>query len=267
MELLISIIVGLLVMEVYSWLPSLCDKLVEQAVRRVRPKDQDRCREEWSAGLVELPNTLYRLVHAVSIAVEASRLREDSFEFDRLNFSAQLQDIAQQHAEAFRVLADHKADLESLTFEQFDELVGEVKSVAEIGATKGLDFGKLVAVTEAHRRNSVSAYRKAVELRLTDLEHCLGRLSEMSELIDRMTANLNALNVKGKSLTISERDALLIRVDRDLLNAKTMFADSCWGDDETFAEANRLFSEVEKSVRDYSELIGKVVAALTKKNQ
>ena len=57
MELVISVVIGLLIVEVYAWLPKISEWLIERAVQRLRSEDQDRCREEWKAGLDAFPNT------------------------------------------------------------------------------------------------------------------------------------------------------------------------------------------------------------------
>ena len=51
MELVISVVIGILIVEAYAWLPKFSEWLTERAVLRLRSEDQDRCREEWKAGL------------------------------------------------------------------------------------------------------------------------------------------------------------------------------------------------------------------------
>jgi hypothetical protein len=58
MELLISIIVGVLIVEIYAWLPQISSWLIRRAVDRLRAEDKERCREEWNAQLDALPNTV-----------------------------------------------------------------------------------------------------------------------------------------------------------------------------------------------------------------
>jgi hypothetical protein len=61
MELLISILVGLGIMEAYAWLPATCQWLLESAVSHLPTENQERCREEWTESLEALPNTAMRL--------------------------------------------------------------------------------------------------------------------------------------------------------------------------------------------------------------
>jgi hypothetical protein len=65
MELIVSVLAGFLIVEVYSWLPYLSNWLLERAVRRVRAEDRDRCREEWNADLDALPNTMIKIFYAL----------------------------------------------------------------------------------------------------------------------------------------------------------------------------------------------------------
>jgi hypothetical protein len=77
MELVISAIIGLLVCEVYVWLPKISDWLLERAVCRLQPETQERCREEWKAYLNDLPNTVVKLIHAVSYHYAVERINAE----------------------------------------------------------------------------------------------------------------------------------------------------------------------------------------------
>jgi hypothetical protein len=77
MELLISIVVGLALMELYAWVPALCQWLVGRAASQVPTEYEHRCREEWEASLEALPNTVVRLAHALSYCWAARRIAAD----------------------------------------------------------------------------------------------------------------------------------------------------------------------------------------------
>jgi hypothetical protein len=87
MELLISIIIGVVIIEAYAWLPALCRWLVERAVSHLPTEDQERCREEWKASLETLPNTAVRLAHALSFILAARKVTAEFWEetFEELN--------------------------------------------------------------------------------------------------------------------------------------------------------------------------------------
>jgi hypothetical protein len=145
-------------------------------------------------------------------------------------------------------------------------MVEKTKSLAVTASSKGLDFGKFVAFTEDYFKTNVSAYQKAIDLSITNMDHCIERLSDVRVLIDRMTANLNALTLQSENLTHDERDALLLQVDSEVLAIKTIFADNKWGNDEASAEAHRIFDLVLKSMTDYSATIGKLIAIVGRGN-
>ena len=65
MEIVISVLIGVLIMEGYAWLDAFSKWLLERAVRQISPEDQDRCREEWSADLNAMPNTAVKLFYAL----------------------------------------------------------------------------------------------------------------------------------------------------------------------------------------------------------
>jgi len=79
MQLLISGLVSIIIMEAYAWLPRFSHRLLDQAVRRLRKRDQERCREEWIVGLEALPNTFAKLFHAIRFVRAARRIGDDSF--------------------------------------------------------------------------------------------------------------------------------------------------------------------------------------------
>jgi hypothetical protein len=87
MELIASILVAVIVVELYVWLPKISEWLLEFAVRQLRAEDQERCLEEWKAQLDDLPNTIVRLVHALSFTAAARQINADFCEdkLDELN--------------------------------------------------------------------------------------------------------------------------------------------------------------------------------------
>jgi hypothetical protein len=98
MELLISIVIGILIVEVYAWLPKLSHWLIDRAVQRLRKEDQDRCREEWNAGLNALPNTVVKLVHALSYIGAAHRINTDCFESKLTEIDALIKEVDDENS-------------------------------------------------------------------------------------------------------------------------------------------------------------------------
>jgi hypothetical protein len=112
MELVISIGVGVVLIELYAWLPAITNWLLERAVRRLRPEVQEHWREDWRANLDTFPNTLVKLLHAVSYVHGASTINADFADalFDEFSQSLDAVDvligemIANQHAVAEELL-------------------------------------------------------------------------------------------------------------------------------------------------------------------
>ena len=98
MELVISVVVGILIFEAYVWLPKISEALIERAVQRLRSEDQDRCREEWKAGLDALPNTVIKLVHALSYLGAANRINEDFFENKLTEINTLIEECGHKHS-------------------------------------------------------------------------------------------------------------------------------------------------------------------------
>src|SRR2546430_16178812 len=99
MELLISILIGILTIEAYAWLPQLSHWLIDRAVERLRKEDQVRCREEWRAGLATLPNTIVRLAHAISCIGAATKMNNDFFENKLSGVDVDLDHLRHKHSQ------------------------------------------------------------------------------------------------------------------------------------------------------------------------
>lgn len=97
MELLASILVAVVVVELYAWLPKISECLCELAVSVVHAEDRERCREEWKAQLDSLPNTIARAVHALSLLGAARQINAEFYE-DKLNaLGMRLENVADIH--------------------------------------------------------------------------------------------------------------------------------------------------------------------------
>lgn len=75
--LCISVVAGIIIMELYSVMPKMTDWLLRMATRRLAGAVKDRCFEEWRAQLADIPSPLFRLIHAGSLIVRANTLLED----------------------------------------------------------------------------------------------------------------------------------------------------------------------------------------------
>jgi hypothetical protein len=120
MELVISVVLAILVVEAYAWLPKISEWLTERAVLRLRSEDQDRCREEWKAGLDALPNTVIRLVHALSYLGAAQKINADVFESNLAEINTLAEECGCKYSTVF---ASFRVATESVNkgFEEFEQ--------------------------------------------------------------------------------------------------------------------------------------------------
>lgn len=114
MELLIGLAISVALMEIYAWLPKLAVWLVGRAVRRLPCEDQERCREEWSAGLAELPNTAWQIAHAVSFCWAARKISVECLGVNLEKLGQQVDEILRDRSSAVHEIHSAKARLEAL---------------------------------------------------------------------------------------------------------------------------------------------------------
>jgi hypothetical protein len=132
MELVISIVVAIFVAvlttETYAWLPKISKLILDLAVRRLDPKDQERYLTEWNANLEDLPNTLLKLVHAISHYVAADRIKVEILDArwnSRYSTIAMFPDIYQDTIEALPLY-------ENSFKERADELIVNLGRMEEL---------------------------------------------------------------------------------------------------------------------------------------
>jgi hypothetical protein len=88
MDLLIAFIASLLRAEFYAWMPRLSEWLIEREISRLVPELQDRYREEWKASLYDIPNSVTKVVHALSFVL-ARTVNKMNREFVEGNLNAE----------------------------------------------------------------------------------------------------------------------------------------------------------------------------------
>jgi hypothetical protein len=253
MELVISVVVGILIVEAYVWLPKISEWLIERAVQRLRSEDQDRCREEWKAGLDALPNTAIKLVHALSYLGAARRINADFFENKLTEIDALIEECGHKHSGLVVLVRSWKETLGRISWQMLDLLLSRQEL--------GLAFSGLKArVMEVPNEEVASSFQKAVTNfetaaetfdklasaspfdlqaalqtvsfdRLTErLNHVKGLILRGSEKRDQVTALLGQRDVSPDML-----DTLLGELASDLRTVKDLFEDE-WGDDDSLTE-------------------------------
>jgi hypothetical protein len=228
MELVISVIVGILIVEAYVWLPKISEWLIERAVQRLRSEDQDRCREEWKAGLDALPNTVIKLVHALSYLGAARRINADFFENKLTEIGALIEECGHKHSgwavsfgawkETLGILHQLKLDIQLSRQEldlqlsglkarvmevRNDEVVSSLqKTVTTLETVAETTFEKVAASTSAIGLQA-ALLTVSVDKSIERLNHVEGLILRTSEKRDQVTALLGQRDVSPGAITES----------------------------------------------------------------
>jgi hypothetical protein len=133
MESLIALLLGLVVVETYAWLPRVSRWIVELAVRLLPEEHRERWREEFQEGQNALPQTAWRFVNALTLCYGALRMRRNLAVADR--------------EDAFAMLGEEVASALST----YQSMVSTIRASAAMSASSS---GKLRPVL-SHLQNQV----------------------------------------------------------------------------------------------------------------
>jgi hypothetical protein len=92
MEYITALLLGLVVVEIYAWLPRVSRWIGERAVRLLPKENRERWREEFQEGQDSLPQTAWRFVNALTLCYGALQIRRDLATADREDAFAMLED-------------------------------------------------------------------------------------------------------------------------------------------------------------------------------
>lgn len=99
MELIISIILGMMLMEAYGWIPKISNWLLDRAVRKIHADEQQRCREEWSADLNAIPDGMVKLWFAIRnfSSGNADRINADFLDAQAHDMNEVFEELVKSH--------------------------------------------------------------------------------------------------------------------------------------------------------------------------
>ena len=97
MELVTALLLPILLVELYTWLPAISEWVLEFNVRRLCVENREQFREEWKANLDAFPNTIVKLIHALSYTVAVSRINKELFDDNLATIGQELQQISNTH--------------------------------------------------------------------------------------------------------------------------------------------------------------------------
>ena len=259
MELIISIVIAFLVVEVYAWLPKISARLLERAVCRLRAEDQERCREEWKAGLNDLPNTIAQLVHALSYSRAADRINADIYATKLTEIDNALKDISVQHTkhvEQLRELIAHRQQSRTKLDHAVDGLkhqcsllradapVGNEKLANSIqNATRAVEEFTSVVVAKLDRAREL--LNVSIDSTNSRLDH-IGRLIQMvSKKRCQVFESLRKGNVSWETF-----ETLQAGITSDLETIKNIFEDDNWGNDEAMRQHENIITTLQRVLDD-----------------
>jgi hypothetical protein len=268
MELVISVVIGILIVEAYAWLPKLSEKIIEWVVQGLRSEDQDRGREEMTADLNALPNTVVKLIHALSYLGAAQKMNADFFDSKLAAIDALIEECDHKHSRM--VVAFHAAK-ERLGISQTDFR----QKLAQLSALKARVDGIEVTCSLQNAVTAISSLQNAVTA-INGLAGTyaigIGRSADlMAVCVDRVTERLN--HVKGLILRALHKrdqvaellgrrdvspdtlDTLLADLAGDLDTVKNIFEDDNWGDDDSLREAERITVVMHESARSLGRAV------------
>jgi hypothetical protein len=259
MEILISVFIGVLIMEGYAWLEDFAKWLLERAACQVSAEERDRCREEWNADLDAMPNSVVKVVYALRnfSSGTADRINADLFADWLEDINGLLEDILSDHRAALEKLSKAKL-MHDASKGKLDRTVTEgivvLKSKAWPNGRPSEpianSYEHLVIAFETFGCSLVSATSRAQELMDRHIEKFDTRLGHVESLLEAVSAK----HYRAKELSQHPRsppDDLLVLLDsisNDLAKITGIMKDDQWGDDDAMSENARIMKVVEAAV-------------------
>ena len=255
MELVTSLIVGALLIEAYAWLPKITEWLLEQAVGQLPVEDQERCRDEWKAGLDDFPNTIVKLVHALSFQGAAIRISADILEAKIEETDRLLHDITRRHFVAFEQLRagtvgldrkrnELKTALQQISIMKVQASANEQHADAAQKAWSALErYGSTLTVLTDRSWELLKVSVESADVRFHHLD---GLIKETSNIFHQV---LEQSRGGGEPFGVIAKR--LASVVSDLGKVKNILEDDNWGDDESLRVHAKIRTAVLCSINSY----------------
>jgi hypothetical protein len=248
MELVISGLLSIIIMETYAWMPRLSDRLLDAAVGRLRRRDQDRFREEWLAGLEILPNTFAKLFHIIGHFRAARGIAADSFRSELRALDHEIRKLAEQHVYMVEVFNQASVQLNCSGRRlagRLDEICSATKDLPKDSPETVPSVGQSAETIEAFSRTLFSAHVRATEFRVERIEASYARLGDVKCLIENASARLDETHQElRRGASLDELDHLLSGIASELRNVRDILTGDDWGDDQAILESHRICTAV-----------------------
>lgn len=242
MEHLISFLFGAAIREFYAWIPRICDRLIDRAVRKLPSILQSGCRNDWIAEQKDYPNSIMKIITALSHIYGANEIVRDYFEGRIEDARYAVGQAAAQHTSILgltrkmaRDLEQSRQRLKTFHYEFSANSVlsrsGECATPLQHNASESLQKFTGAIVATLDRASTLT--QKSVEsaqVRLDDLKGSMERAA-----IALQQAENQFRNGSGSH---EEIDALLDAASIEIAAVNKGFEDDKWGDDTASAQAD-----------------------------
>lgn len=263
-SIVITIVVGVLLTEGYAWQPRFAKWLVELAVSQLIPSERDRYREEWNAHLQDIPNSVVKVVHALSFAwplttrqingaiVDAALAEIDSAFVDvratQLQVTKKLSALTQQFMERQGPANNIEHRVQKLSASLrciFETEAGQIPTrpaILEL-LTSYEEFGTLIG-RGVSRASAITAGR------LGKWNDWIAQVTRQLESLDARRSNLRKQVSKRRSLTTNLPHALQ-ELDREVKDLRRILENPCVDDcdEATKAECERIVKALNVACR------------------
>lgn len=182
MEILISTLIGIVLVEAYAWLDPLARWLVRRAGQQLPEESREELTEQFLADVDALPNSVFKVVFAFR------------------NCTMAINDINEAvYRDTFESIVDGYDSFIDRMMSKRDRIVAQSKDIVQCGETSG---GQLISTLNSclgrlekldQGRHAVSAIEHARELSPLVAQHVSdynSRLAQRHDLISRFDANL-----------------------------------------------------------------------------
>jgi hypothetical protein len=258
-SVVLSVVVSVLVIEFYAWLPKLATKLVEHQVRRLLVAHQERYRGEWTAEMLALPDSIAQIVFAVGLLGAAERVNEAIISSRLEKLEGIMAEVCKRHGEMVATYGDEPSRLVALK-QSFASTVRETFKLSEApkmqdsDAERAAALARLAETVQAFGSSVVTAHDTAIDHLRTAIVAVNERLGGMRQTLDVDANRLVSAQRSwtGQSLPHQTLDHELDAIEAEITGLKAMFVDDKWGDDRALSEHKRLYAVIRQTLSNVS---------------
>jgi HPt (histidine-containing phosphotransfer) domain-containing protein len=258
MGILISLIIGILLIESYAWLPELSKWILERAVLGVREEIRERCREEWNEGLDALPNTMLKLVHALSYICgnAVAEINSDSFAKDYEEIDGLVAGLSDQYQSMVKGLraAEEQRRPESYFEDGVRHALKNAAATMErlSNHPNAPDLQHAISVVGEFGETAIKASKRARELLDVSLAKINDRLDHVGDLIQTASDKLCQAKelLRQGDVSSGALEDLTKSIRADLDSIKSIMAADDWGDDAAMRAHRNIMDAFRKAIEN-----------------